>query len=376
MMPVGVSSATLRAFQSTLAMHHEIQVRISILDLNGNSLLNVSDRLLDGQVNVDASADITRSATVTLFDPDRSLPFDSDSPANAVLYLDRMLHITYGVLVAGTWVFVPVFTGPVSKLDRSDATIDVEAQGKETLAMGATWLPMTLPKGMKKTTALLHLLTSRTGESQFSVPDLAPKLSVPISIPRGDPPWPVAMRLAKSLSRHLYYDGAGVCRLRGVPATSTYTFNDQTTTTRPRISYSIEGLANTVAVTGASPKGSKKHYHWTAVAAPSHPLSPTRLGRGGVPRHLLQEINDDSVSSTAEAAALANSTLARALLQAVDAQFEALPIPHLEPFDVCGLTGGAVSTTFYVRKFSLPLVAGPAMTVGFLKNLRVQARGR
>jgi hypothetical protein len=375
MIPAAMSSARLRALHTTLAMHHEVDVHVMIQDLNGNSLVNVSDRLLDGQVNVDATADITRSATVTLLDPDRALPFESDSPASATLYLNRMLHITYGVLVDGIWVHIPVFTGPVSKLDRSDTTIDVEAQGKEALAMGACWQPMTLPKGMKKTTALLHLMSSRAGESLFSVPDLTPKLSVPVSIARTGTIWIHAQRLAKSLNRHLFYDGAGVLRLRPSPATVTYTFTDRTVVSRPQISYSMTDLANTVMVTGASPKGSKRHYHWTAVAPPSHPLSPDKLGRGSVPRHLLLSINDDSVSSTAEAAALANSTLARSLLQAVDASFEALPIPHLEPYDLCGLTGGSVSTTFALRKFSLPLVAGPNMTVGFLKNLRVKSRG-
>jgi hypothetical protein len=374
MMPVGLSSATLRAFQATLIQHHEIDVKVTIQDLNGNSLADVSDRLTDGQVNVDATAPVTRSATVTLLDKDRALPFDSAAPADAALYLDRMLHITYGVLVGGVWVRVPVFTGPVTKLDRSDATVNVEAQGKEALAMAAAWAPMTLPKGTRKTTAIQYLMINRAGENQFSIPALTATLTGPLSIPRTGQPWFYAQRIAKSMNRQLFYGGDGICRLRTIPATTLYTFTDQAITSRPQISYSTDDLANTVMVIGAVPKGAKTAVTYTAMAAASDPLSPYKLGRNGVGRHLLSVVNDDTVGTITEAAALARSTLASSLLQAVDASFEALPVPHLEPGDLCVLSSASASTTFRLQKFSLPLVAGPAMSVGFLRNLAVRPR--
>jgi len=371
MMPAGLSSATVRAFNTALTTHHEINVQVTIQDLNGNSLSDVSGRLLDGQVNVDADADITRTATVTLLDQDRSLPFDSTSPADASLYLDRMLHITYGVLLAGSWVRVPVFTGPVSKLDRSDATINVEAQGKETLAAGGVWAPIALHTGVRKTSAIISLLQSRAGENQFSIPDLPELMPGPISLGRAEPSWPTAQRIARSMNRQLFYDGAGICRLRTFPATTTYMFTDQTTTSRPQISYTTQDLANTVIVIGGVPKGAKNHINYTLVAPSSHPLSPAKLGRNGVARHMVKVVQDDAIINTAAASRLANSTLNASLAQAVDASFDAIPIPHLEPLDVCTLAG---ATTFAVRKFSLPLVAGPAMTVGYLRNLAVKPR--
>lgn len=384
MIPAGLSSATLRAFQSTLITHHEIDVHVSIQDLSGNTLALVRDRLIDGQVNVDADADVTRSATVTLLDPDRSLPFDSNAPADGALYLDRMIQIVYYVLVGGVWVGTPVFTGPVTKLSRSDAVVNVEAQGKETLAMGGVWTPISLHTGTRKTSAIVSLLQSRAGENRFSIPDLPSKMPGPITLGRAEPSWPTALRLARSLNRQLFYDGSGVCRLRTFPATSTYVFSDLTNiTARPQIGYttSSEDFANTVIVNGQAPKGPatagamvmNRPTH-TAVAPASHSLSPIRLGRNGVPRHLVKVIEDDTINSTPAATALANSTLATALLQAVDASFESLPIPHLEPLDVCTMVSGAGSTTFPLRQFSLPLVAGASMSVGWVKNLSVRAR--
>jgi hypothetical protein len=384
--PAGLAAATLKAYQATLASHHEIDVQVTIQDLSGNSLSNVSGLLLDGQVNVDADADITRTATVTLLDPNRSLPFDSDSPSDGALYLDRMIHINYGVLVNGAWVRVPVFTGPVSKLDRSDATINVEAQGKETLAAGGVWAPMALHTGVRKTSAIASLLQSRAGETRFSIPDLASVLTGPISLGRADPSWPTAQRIARSLNRQLFYDGDGICRLRSFPTTTTFTFTEQLILSRPQISYSTDGLANTVIVHGGAQKGpgtvgangaqpmAMAAINYTAVAASTHPLSPTRLGRNGVARHLIKVVDDTTITNTPAAIALANSTLASALLQAVDASFETLPVPHLEPLDMCTLNTQAGATTFALRKFSLPLVAGPNMTVGFLRNLAVKPR--
>lgn len=386
-----MSSATLEAFQSTLTMHHEIQVTVTIQNLNGDSLADVSGRLADGQVNVDATADVTRTCTVTLLDPDRALPFDSTAPTDAALFLDRMIHVVYGVLVNGSWVRIPVFTGPVTKLSRSDTSVNVEAQGKEALSMGAIWFPMTLPKGMPKNTALSKLLRDHGGETQFSIPGSLARLSGPLSIPRSGRPWDFAQRIARSMNQQLYYSGDGVCRMRNFPGTTLFTFTDQgdhpSVLSRPQISYSLDDLANIVDVTGRQPNGPATvkggteavmaAAHYTAVAPASHPLSPFKLGRNGVSRYLLGPngpIQDDTVGTIGEAKDLATLRLAQSLLQAVDASFEAIPIPHLDPFDMCTLASTSASTTFAMQKYSLPLVTGPNMTVGFTRNLATRPR--
>lgn len=385
MIPSGLSAAELKAFQKTLTQHHEIKVGVSIQDLSGATLIDVSDRLLDGQVNGDYTAAVTRSATVTLLDPDRALPFDSTAPADASLYLDRMLHIIYWVLVNGTWVRTAVFTGPVTKLDRSDTTISVEAQGKEALAMGAAWAPITLPKGTRKTTAIEYLLIHRAGENMFSIPALTATLTGPMSIPRSGQPWYYAQRIAKSMNRQLFYDGDGICRLRTIPATVMYTFSDSVNIlSRPQISYTTEDLANTVQVTGATPnkpttKGGATQASmaapvYTAVAPASHPLSPYKLGRNGVGRYFLKVISDGTIGTIGEAKSLAETTLAQSLLQAVDVSFEALPVPHLDPGDLCQLSSEAAATPFRLSSFSLPLVAGPNMTIGYTRQLAVKPR--
>jgi hypothetical protein len=373
--PLGLSATELRALNTALTGHHSIRVRVGVRLLNGQTVNYLTANLLDGQVNVDTTAGgVNRSATLQLLDPDRNLPFDSDTPDDAALFLDRMVHIVYDVNVSGAWTSVPVFTGPVSKLDRAGDVITVEAQGKEVLASGACWRPLAIPKGTLKTDAIRRILSERSGEAHFDIPDLPGRLPKPLSLTRESAPWPAAQGLATSLNRQLFYDGDGTCRLRRWPGTPLWTFKAAESMLSPlQIGYSGD-VVNTVYVVGATPKGAKKPLTWTHIAPASHPLSPVRLARNGVPRYLLDEISDESIRSLAEAKDIAVRRLDDGLRQAVTVTFDALPVPHLEPGDLIRAVDDSGSVTFRLNTFSLPLTAGQPMTVGYTR--RVSLRGR
>jgi hypothetical protein len=371
--PLGLSSASLRALNATLTAHHEIRVRASVLTLSGTTTADVSSMLVDGQVNVDASADVTRTASLSLLDPSRSLSIDSNSPADAALFMDRMIRLTYEVAVAGQWVAIPVFTGPITKLSRSGAVLSVEASGKEILARSAAWRPLNLRKGTPKTTAIRLILSERAGETTFSIPTLTSRLPTALSLASTDIPWVVARRIANSLGRQLYYDGEGVCRLRTVPGVPVFTFTGAALVGPIQLSYS-PATANAVQVIGATPKGSKVPVSYSAVAAASHPLSPWALGRNGVPRYLPNVIQDSNIRSTAEAKVVATNTLAQSLLEAVDASFDSVPIPHLDPSDVVAAYTDEGHVTFRLGSFSLPLGVGSPMSVGYHRNVSPKHR--
>src|SRR5690606_36310250 len=133
-----LTGAELRAFTRALRSTHERRVRVSVQNLNGETLSTLTNRILDGQVTGDLSADVTRTLTMSILDPNHSLNFDTDSPDDGALFMDRMLKVHYAVRVdeLSRWVSVPVFTGPITRLDRKGDVVDVEAQGKEALAMG------------------------------------------------------------------------------------------------------------------------------------------------------------------------------------------------------------------------------------------------
>jgi hypothetical protein len=368
----------LGAFQAALVETHGVSVEASILNNDGDHLRSITHMILDGQINVDMGADVTRGATLSLLDPDRSLPFDSDSPSDGALYLDRMVRITYSVRVPSLndRVDVPVFTGPVSKVDRSDDVVNVECQGKEALAMNAAWVPMVIGKKTLKTDAIRRIMAA-AGESRFSFPELTARLPHAVPIVREAIPWQVAKRIAHGMNRQLFYDGAGVLRLRAWPGTAVYTFRTgigANITSTPQISYSLENVSNLVWVVGGKPKGAKKPVSYVARPSPTHPLSSARLGRNGHPRRLLLKIEDSSIRSVAEARRLAERRLKDALRAHVEVTFDSLPVPHLDPGDLIRVTTDEFSHTYRLATYSLPLGTGGAMSVGYHKVVSSKKR--
>lgn len=399
MLDLGLRRTELRAFHRTLAASHSIRVRVYVLDMTHDRMANLTDELIDGQVNVDADGEPTRSATVNFYDRRRTMDFDSDSPANGALFANRMLRITYGVKVdeIADWVDVPVFTGPVTKLDRSDHIVTVEAQGKEVLALGAAWQPMTIKKGVTKIDAIRRVMRERGGEHRFDLPDLGSKLPKAVSLGRESVPWHVAQKIARSLNRQLFYDGRGVLRLRRHPEHAAFTFRDGqrgTVTAAPQVSFSMDEVRNAIWVKGGVPKTTKKEQaqptdkadnkekekergvrHFET-AGRAHPLSPWRLGRPDAPRFLLEVIDNDSIRTEKEAREVAKRVLRHKLHQLVEVTFDSLPVPHLEEGDLVRVDTGTYGGDMPLRQFSLPLRHSELQSVGYLRHVSVKRRRR
>ncbi|TKT03449.1 hypothetical protein [Streptomyces lasalocidi] len=341
-------------------------------------MADLSNRLLEGQVNVDYTADVTRNCTIQLLDPDRTLSFESDSADEGAIYMDRMIRVVYSVKVPqmNAWVDIPVFCGPVVSMDRSDSVISLEAQGKENLAKGAAWRTFTRKKNTNKGNVIKDILADLTGENKFDFPEVANKLSADYSLGRESIPWDAAKSLASGMSRQLFYDGRGYCKMRSLPGTPVFTFKSEdggTVLSTPQISYDSTEMKNAVLVKGGVPKGAKTAVSVFVAADKMHPLSPARLGRNGVPRYLLEVIEDDSIRSNAEAEQKAGTVLNDRLLQTVDVKFDAMPIPHLEPGDLVRIQTDEYATTFRLYQFSIPLVVGDTpMSVGYNKRLSVR----
>lgn len=385
MQKLGLTNAERGVFHKALRSTHSRSIIVRVLNLDGDVKADISSRLLDGEVVVDNSAEVTRSLTLSLLDPNHTLNFDTDSPDDGALFADRMIQVVYSVRVddLGDRVNVPVFTGPVTKLDRKGDVVDVEAQGKEALAMGAMWRPLTLKKGMRKVTAIRTILEDRAGESRFDFLDLPndhnPGLPKSRSYDRWTTPWQAAQRLARSLDLQLFYDGRGVATLRHLPRKPIYTFNTGTggeILSDVAISNTMDDVVNTVVVVGGKPKGAKENVGAVAVADKAHPLSPWRLGRNGVARHLVYRVQDTSIRTHARAKAKADRILHDRLLSTVDVTLDVLPIPHLEPGDMVRVAADDIDVHFRLKQFTIPLGASgdPVMSVGYHKKTTANRR--
>lgn len=371
----GRSVAEEQALRAVLADSFDTQTRIDVLTLDGTTDGNVTDLFVDGQVNWHPHKQASRSLQLSLADESQALPIDTDSPADSALYFDRMLRVWVDVMVAGEWVETPVFTGPITYLRAKDGLTYVECQGKERLASGAAWAPMTFGKFESKTAVITRALSERAGETDFDIPDQAATLPEAISLDRRMTPWAFARSVSASMGLQLFYDGLGTCRQRPLPSTPVFTFtgDDHVLPGGPRIKHSAD-IHNAVYVYGPTPDVAA-----AAVAPAAHPLSPWRLGRNDTPLYMARFIDDPTIRSSAEAKVRADRELADGLIQGIDVQFEATPVGFaLDPMDMCAVTTDDLSATFRFGSASLPLApgAGGWMTVGYLCDVTTDRSAR
>lgn len=382
MLSLGLTSSERGAYERALRSSGTRRVSVDVYDLNGNILSSIDSVLIDGQVNVDMDAEVSRSASLTYLDPNNALNFDTDSPDDGALYADRMIRIWHITWVAELerHVEVPVFTGPITGLQREGAVVTIEAQGKEALTRGAIWHPLTLKKGATVTGAIWTLLHDRGGETQFDMPTAwngkGRQYTLPRarSLPRTAEIWATARSLARSINRQLFYNGAGRAVLRPWPDSTVFTFtagDGGSLVTPVGVTYNLADVKNTVEVIGAPPSDKKAAVRAVAGAPRDHALSPWRLARNGVPRYLLETVEDQSIRSVTAAQELADRVLSQRLLEAVEVKFDSIPIPHLDAGDMVRVQTPEFTTWFRLRQFAIPLApsGAPVMPVGYLKRV-------
>lgn len=390
---MGLSASERATFEALLASHHRIDVRLTLMDLNHNTRSEVSNRLMDGQVTFDGTAAVTRSLDLELLDPQRTLHLDTNSPDNGAMFMDQMVRVHYCVVnPQNTWrVNVPIFTGPITKLQRNGPAVRVEAMGKEHLGIAAPWTLKTFSAGYRTTQAITEILSQGVGETFLNIPDLTNKLTRNVSVGttvdkdgnrtwNGKSPWEMAKQLAAGIGYLLYYNGNGVATMRPNPDNVVFTFRDGpggTLKSNPNAGYDIDSVINAVEVFGKKfdKETKKKQPHARVVAPSADPLSPVKLGRTGKPRYLPLTIEDDSITSDAEALDRANYELRRGLRSSIDVMYDALPVPHLEEMDVVrAYQEGRFNSIHVLKQFTIPLTAAGSSSIGYAKNVKVNRR--
>lgn len=378
MLPLSWLTAAQRAeFELRLATGYEQRTTVTILTNEDVPVSTVSAWVLDGQVDVrvpefdreSEKIEVSRNASLTLLDPAAELGFDSGSPTGGAMYLDRMIGLAYGVRCSFGWVDCPVFVGPLTDVERDGEFVSIEAQSKELFGLSEANTTATYKEG-RTVTDVFSSLMARSGEDPALVDALpdGPKLQKTFSITPESHYWFHAYRVAASVDRAPFYDGSGRCRtpLRPVLPSWLFAYGDGgMLRSLPKVGYSIDGLKNAARVSGGTPNGSKKKATGYAEAPPTHPLAAEKLGRRGTKRYMLTTEDDSALTNNTKANARARENLTDGLAQQVASSFTALPVPHLEPWDVVVVNAPHFAGEMRVNQFSLPLTADGVMTVGF-----------
>lgn len=374
MLSLGLSVAEERAYRRTLAGTYTLKTTLHILDLEHRIISDVSHLLIDGGVDaemVEAEKDaedvgIQQTYSCQLSDPGRTLGFDSGSPADASIFLDRMIKVYESVLVDEPelqgWVDCPVFCGPFNKFERDNDIITVEAQSKEAIALSRAKRNDTY-KGNKVVAVRDMLLDTGEASKYIDFPEHAATTSKDVVLVWETRPWSKAWLLTRTMAKTLFYDGRGVARMAFDSSKVCFTFDGNMITDYPQTSTDSNDIRNAVKVIG-----SKASISYTASLPATHPLSAQSLGRKGKPRYLLEVIEDTKLTKMSQVTALANKELADRSRTATDTTFDAHPVWALEIGDLVFVNLPDFVGEVRVTKFTKPSTFKDSMTVGYARN--------
>lgn len=411
-----LSRAERQAYETALqATEIETKIEVTIRDRDEKAIGSLTAEpdwekatyrgipgVIEGQIDVDMSADVTHQCSLTVTDPKGKLEFDPDTPAQSGLFVDKFVSVRHLLKVGDEYHACPVFWGSVTKFDRQGSEVSIEGMGKEALALEPclVWATVKLHKGMLVTEAIKKVMRAQ-GERRFDLPNVQRKLHRDITVARGSEAWRVASRLANSIDMQLFYDGAGRCRLRRWSDDPTLVFREgETLLTHPSISYDFDRVRNVVEVLGSKPERNVPRIRAVAYAPRSHPLSAHKLARNGEPRWLVERvennlaartktvktkrkgkereeekvIQESVVKSRKRAREIAARRLDNLLNSFIDASYEVLVHPHLEVGDTVGVRSTYGDFTHRLKTYSLPLGIGAGQSVGFNKRLRMGAQ--
>lgn len=392
MIDLGLSAAQHALFEATLTRSHRTAPLLYLYDGDEKLLGSLGSLgLFTGAVQFDRTADVTRSLSVTIAEPRHINAFEPDSPTDGALYPDQFLYAARGVFVpelAG-YVFVPLFFGPITMVERGGAEIQIEAQGKERLMLAPHYAgrPYNVRKRTRVDDAIKQVAYWASGELRFALPDLPRRLPRSRGVGIDSEPWKVIAggeenakgrrlsglvdRGGKSLTP--FYDGYGrlaAAKLNRPPA---WVFREGVELLDiPTITYDQESFRNTVIVRGGKRK-KRPRAEGRAHLPAKHPLSPQKLGRNDRPRYLIEFVEKEGLRTDAQCDRHATEVLNRLSGEGVTASFNSLPIPHLTEVDNAVVETDGFRFSFPIEQMSIPLHAGESMAVGGTKPIR---RGR
>jgi hypothetical protein len=351
---------------------YNMRIRLRLLDLDHNYKKDLTDYFYDGQVTVDNTAEVTRALDLTLMDPRKQVHIDPDSPSRTSVFISDMISVVFVVQRpdrSKEWD-IPVFCGPIDSLDRDEVFVDIKCLGKESLSITNLWRGKTYKPHQPKTDVIKQILRNLVGETKLSIPDKKAKLPDERKLSKASKPWKIAKAIAKTMGFQLFYDGRGFAVMRRISHKPVLKMDEGWIITDPKVAYDLSKTINAVRVIGKKPKKQKEPVQFTLVAPKSHPLSPWRIGRGGVPRYLWTEVQDESLRTTKECKDLCKSLLADGLLAGVDVTYDGVVHPGLQEGDVIALRTDLVAVNYKASKFTIPLTAATAASYGYHKRIR------
>lgn len=321
---------------------------------------NISYWVTAGQVQMDADADITRTVSLDVFDPDHSLQLDSAAPTDGSLYGDKLIHVQMAVdhWWLGTWG-VPVFTGPITQFQRDDASISLTASGKEIYGLDPVTKSWTFNVPYYKLNVVRDCLRDWMHEDWGSIwfdPVINQSLKKKMVMAKGEgKPWEIAKAAAKAMNPtyDLFYSSSGVPHVRKRSNTEVFTITNRHLVSKPQVQYNDDDVLNWWEVLGKKPHG-KPRIRAVAQADPSTGVAPKQLGMFGGDRRKPGFFSSDAIGTQKEANDKADSLVADSVRERIEITADMLPGTAVlfEENDLIKIKTPDINHTFRMKKWT------------------------
>lgn len=388
------------AYDATVAASHHREVEVEFLHRRRDrkAYRSLTNRFLGGSIQGDTDRSPVEVLEAEILDTDYLLDWGHGQHRHYnVRVLDRRF-----VPDLNDWVEEIVFTGPLWDYSRSGPVVKITAEGSELLASGSVRKAFHRPAKSKATTVAKQLLREAGAESRdMRIPNRRATLprEVTVGVKRGkkdkakkkdkgpkrrrleldreDSYLEPVEEIAQALDLDFFVDGRG--RFTFAPPRTRPTLQVE-----PRMllapvdekpAQGIEETTNTWLVLGRDPKGPRERVRAEVGLPRSHPASAAKMAwnDNGVPREVVERIENDKLRTSKQALAVARRRRDRALRELVTYEAQVLPVvPWWRPGGLVSLPlGGGRRATARVPRWSLPLGPGAdPMTLGVNRRRR------
>ena len=382
MKPTSLSGADYTAYRRALmGLDGPTMVRTDfhVMTLDHKFISTISPLALDGQVDMDATAETVWALNATFLDPEHILGFDGHGPTDGMGRLNRLIQARCSLYVPGLaggggWVSQPVFTGQPISPTRDGHTIALRAYDISRRHLNSP-MPYTIRKGTPIVAAIRQIL-ARNGQVFFQFPpDNYVKARLPKNTPVGGgnedlKPWRAATRLARKHGFDLFpgRQGAAVLRRRPTqgPIITLREVGDGAMLLGSPISSLAEGdidpinrahllSKHTVGKKKAAKRISLRHFE---NLPRQHAQSAVTLRSGGVNWVNGVWVVEDGITTQKAVNARTKRILANRTTTTVSVQAQCVPFFHGDPNDMVRIESDTYTGNFPLKQYSLPLFDG------------------
>lgn len=368
------TAAEVASIYAMMKRPHRLEIQAHAYNAAGAFRFDMTGRVFDGGLTVDADAQLTtRAVELKVLDPWRQIRLDPMDQSANTLFTGDLLNVWYNISdpFGVERYSIPVFSGAVDTADRdanSGAVITVKGLGNDSIRINNGTI-FYYPRGTLRSAIIADLVDMGIGISDFRGIDANTAIANDILI-RKDPwsgtPAKVLQDLVQALGYNLRFTPEGEAEFYNIVNNNNmYTFDRSVLSDEPVVKYDIDNTVNAVQVTGYIPGPFSAQAVGYAFAPWWHPLSAQNLGRGGAPRYLWSAVNDPQADAV-RCQGLAQQLLDVGLARGVDIQFTGLPNPLLQENDLCRISTQDANTSFLMKKWTLPFLAGADASFGTL----------